>query len=245
VTLVTSAAADDGAALVAANTAVALALSGGEVLLVEGNVRTPRIGRIFGVPAGGGLRAVLAHEAALVTAVRPSRIGGLRILTAGTPIRSTPGELFDERSVGRVLSEVPADVDHVVVHAPPVLGAAETLVFAEHAHLHVIVATTGRTTRQDVRAAVAELNTVPGALLGGVLRRPGWVRRRRRGSRPEHRTPAASPARPVLGDPPFGVARDRADDSEVRPLSPDRVPPVTALVPAAGRPTPTEEGGAP
>ena len=245
VTLVTSAAADDGAALVAANTAAALALAGSEVLLVEGNVRTPRMRQIFELQAGGGLTTVLGHEAPLVQVVRSSRVHGLRILSAGTPSRSAPGELFDERTVGRLLSAVPADIDHVVVHAPPVLGSAETLLLAEHAHLHLLVATTGRTTRQDVRAAVAELVEAPGALLGGVLRRPGWVRRRRRGSRPEHQAPSATPARPVLGDPRSGGTADRPDDDEVRPLGRKRIPSANALVSGNGRPTPTEEGDAP
>ena len=245
VTLVTSAAADDGAALVAANTAVALATSGCRVLLVEANVRTPRMRQIFGLPEGGGLSAVLAHETPLVQAVQASRVGGLRILTAGTSgTSSVAGELFDEGTVGRALSEVPADVDHVVVHAPPVLGTAETLILAEHAHLQVLVATTGRTTRQDVRTAVAELLAAPGALLGGVLRRPGWVRRRRQDRRPEHREPPTRPAHPVLGDPQFSAPVARVDDTDVRPMSPDRIPPVTALVPGTGRATPTEEGGA-
>jgi succinoglycan biosynthesis transport protein ExoP len=243
VTVVTSAAVDDGAALVAANTAVALTRSGCQVLLIEANMHVPRMGQIFEIPEGGGLRSVLSYEVPLVQALRASRVNGLRILTAGKLVPSAPGDLFDERAVGRLLSEVPADIDHVVVHAPPVLCAAETLLLAQHAQVEILVATTSRTTRQDVRVAVAELATAPGALLGGVLRRPGWVPRRRR-SESERHAPSASPARPVLSDPQFGRPQAPAADNEVRPLSRDRIPPVTALAPGGGPPAPTEDGGA-
>jgi succinoglycan biosynthesis transport protein ExoP len=170
VTLVTSAAGDDGAAEVGANTAVALALTGDNVLLVEGNLRTPRLRALFDVPADVGLGEVLAGKVALSAAVHTSRVDGLRVLPADSDPLAAPGDLFDERAVQKLLSEVPADVDHVVVQAPPVLAAAETSTMAGHAHLLVLVATTGRTSRQDLGAAVMALRESSARLLGAVLR---------------------------------------------------------------------------
>jgi succinoglycan biosynthesis transport protein ExoP len=170
VLLVTSAAEDDGAAQVAANTAVALALAGDKVLLVEGNLRTPRLGAVFDVPTDVGLGGVLAGRVSLSEAVRTSRVDGLRLLPADSDPPAAPGDLFDERAVQTLLSEVPADVDHVVLQAPPVLAAAETSTMAGHADLVVLVATTGRTGRQDLGAAVMALRDSSARILGGVLR---------------------------------------------------------------------------
>jgi capsular exopolysaccharide synthesis family protein len=196
VILVASAARDDGAAQVAANTAVALALAGCKVLLVEGNLRTPRLGALFDVPADVGLGEVLAGKVSLTEAVRTSRVEGLRLLPAGTDVPSAPWELFNERAVEKLLSEVPADVDHVVLQAPPVLGVAETSTMAGHAHLLVLVATTGRTGRRDVRAALGELRDSRARLLGGVLcegagreRAPLWSWRGAASAGPNPSTP--------------------------------------------------------
>jgi succinoglycan biosynthesis transport protein ExoP len=170
VTLVTSAAGDDGAAEVGANTAVALALGGDKVLLVEGNLRTPRLRALFDVPADVGLGEVLAGKVPLSAALHTSRVDGLRLLPADSDPPAAPGDLFDERAVQTLLSEVPADVDHVVLQAPPVLAAAETSTMAGHADLVVLVATTGRTGRQDLGAAVMALRDSSARILGGVLR---------------------------------------------------------------------------
>ena len=221
VTLVTSAAGEDGAAHVAANTAAALAAAGDGVLLVEADLRDPRLGVLFDVPAGAGLGAVLAGKVPLPEAVANSRVDGLRLLPAGIDLPSTPGKLFDEHAVQRLLSEVPAEVDHVVILAPPVLRAAETATLAARAHLLVLVAATGHTSRQDVRAALAELRDGRARLFGAVLCQ--GARREHGRVRPHRGFGAAAPAGPAwegtdrTSDPPWGrhsaaeAWRDRGD----------------------------------
>ncbi len=217
VTLVTSAARDDGAAGVAANTAVALAQAGAQVLLVESDLRTPRLTGLFDVPAEGGLGAVLTGEVGLAEAVRDSGVDRLRLLLAGAGTGPRPWELFDDGAVEKLLSQVPADVDHVVLHAPPVLGAAETSTLADHAHLLVIVVAAGRTSRQDLGTVLTVLDDAGAALLGGVLVLGDGPGRDRRPVRP-HRGPGnGAPARAAAG--PADLAEDpdggehRADDA--------------------------------
>jgi succinoglycan biosynthesis transport protein ExoP len=200
VTLVTSATRDESAAYVAANTAVALAMSGARVLLVDADLREPRLAGLLDGPADGGLGGVLVGAVPLTAAVRTTRVNGLRLLPAGVDVPLDPGDLLDERAVEKALSEIPVDVDHVLVSAPPVLTAAETSAMAEHAHLLVMVVTTGRTRRQDLRSAVTELGAAPAALLGGVLCE--GAPRQRRSMRLHRREPTAAPARSAPGDVP-------------------------------------------
>jgi Mrp family chromosome partitioning ATPase/capsular polysaccharide biosynthesis protein len=224
VTLVTSAAEDDGAARVAADTAVALALAGDTVLLVEGDLRTPRLAELFDCRVKAGLGAVLFSDVPLYDAVHPGPVPGLHLLPADLDPPVARGTFVDERTARKLLREVPPGIDHVVVLAPPVLGAAETAVFAEQAHLLVLVVRPGRTTRQDLRAALAELIDGPGTLLGGVL-----VQGSRRGRR--RSPPDVGPARATpVGD---GVLRE--DDDQV----PDWLFPRTAY-----RPVPLDGGPA-
>jgi succinoglycan biosynthesis transport protein ExoP len=221
VTLMTSPAQDSGAPHVAANTAAALALAGDKVLLVDADLRRPRLGEMFALPDDGDLGGVLAGRVSLIDAVRTTGLSNLLVLPARTDIPSAPGELFDEGAVNTFLSAVPADVDHVVVAAPPVLRAAETLAVAAHAQLLVLVVSTGGTRREDVRAAMRELAELPARLLGGVLTQlggsPGRVPRR------SHDFGASAPA-PSAGAAPNGVPAGADRHDALRPEDHTRIP---------------------
>ncbi|MGY1642849.1 hypothetical protein ACI782_17220 [Geodermatophilus sp. SYSU D00703] len=221
IVLMTSPARDNGAAHVAANTAAALALAGDKVLLVEADLRSPRLSEMFAVPDDGGLGGVLAGRVPLTDAVRATPVPNLLVLPASADIPSTPGELFDEGAVQRFISAVPADVDDVVVAAPPVLRAAETSALAAHSQLLVLVVSTGGTRRQDVRAAMTELAELPARLLGGVLceltRRSGRAPRRSGDLR------APGPA-PSAGAVPNGGASRAERPGALRPEEHTRIP---------------------
>lgn len=208
VTLVTGVIGDDGAAPVAANTAVALAQAGARVLLVECDLRTPRLAGLLDVPAEGGLGAVLTGEVGLSDTVRDSPVDRLHLLLAGAGPGPRPWETFDDGAVEKLLSQVPADVDHVVLHAPPVLGAAETSTLAEHAHLVVVVVAVGRTSRQDLGTALTELDDARAALLGGVLVLGDGPGRDRGTARPHGGPGNGAPARLAAG--PADPAEDSA-----------------------------------
>ena len=178
-TVITSVDGAGDTASVAAHTAIALAGAGEKVLLAEADVRSPRLAGLFGVPPDDDLSQVLAGELPLGRALRTCRVEGLWLLPAGSGSPRTPGELFTHRAVGRMLSEVPADFDHVLVLSPPVLEAAEASVLAEHAQQLVVAAVVGRSTRQDLRSAAAELIQAPGPVLGGVVLHRGGAGRTR------------------------------------------------------------------
>jgi Mrp family chromosome partitioning ATPase/capsular polysaccharide biosynthesis protein len=169
ITLFTSAAGEADAAWAAANTAAAMAVGGSRVLLVEADLRRTGDGGSSDGPPDLGLSEVVAGHVPLLEAVSTGRVEHLMLLRAGSGTPVPPADLLDEASMDRLLGQVPADVDHVVVHAPPVLLAAETSTMAEHADLVVLVAATDGTCRQDLRTAVTELRAGDAALLGGVL----------------------------------------------------------------------------
>jgi succinoglycan biosynthesis transport protein ExoP len=147
ITLVVGAAEDDGASEVAANIAAELAVAGSRVLLVEADLRRD----------------------GLVEAVTLDPTDQLMRLAAGDGDHLPPGQLLGERAIDRLLGQIPHDVQHVVVHASPVLRVAATSTVAERADLVVIAALMGRTASRDVRAAVAELRGGGATLAGCVL----------------------------------------------------------------------------
>ncbi|WP_448616163.1 hypothetical protein [Modestobacter sp. URMC 112] len=184
VTVVTSAVGDDGAAAVVAGTGIALALGGTAVLLVDGDLRDPRLAELLDVAPGAGLGGVLTGAVPLGDAVQGTPVPGLRLLPAGEALAQAPGDVLTERPLRELLDRVPPDVGHVLVRTPPLLTAAETATMADHAHRVVVAATAGRTRRRDLRAAVDELRDAGAPVLGAVLSVPGSRRDGGRDGRP-------------------------------------------------------------
>jgi tyrosine-protein kinase len=194
VTLFTAATSHEGAAGVATDAAVALALAGSRVLLIDADLRGSR-----GSPAAAldlGLRDVLSGRVPLSEAVSRGPVERLMLLSPGARPDDAVGELLDERGLNWLRGQIPADMDHVVLHGPPVLTAAETSTLAEHADLVVLVAARGITRRRDVTATVVELRETGAALAGAVL-----VVRSRRSRDPHGRPRTARDTGPSPLDP--------------------------------------------
>jgi succinoglycan biosynthesis transport protein ExoP len=172
ITLVTSAAGEAGAARVAANLAAALAVGGSRVLLVDADLRSATGDHAGDDRSAPGLAEVLAGHAPLGEAVSAGPVDRLLLVRAGSGSLPPSGDLLDEAGVNRLLGQLPADFDHVVLAAPAGLHAAETSTMAEHADQVVVVASTEATRRRDLRTAVTELRSDGATVVGGVLEIP-------------------------------------------------------------------------
>jgi Mrp family chromosome partitioning ATPase len=165
---VTSAARDDGAVLVAAGAAQALARAGRRVVLAAGDVRADGWPELFDVEGRPGVTDVLSGRASLADALRPSPVEGMAVLSRGTE-PSSREELFDVPSLHQLVEGLPGDVDYLVVLTPPVLAAAASLTWADVAHEVILVAAVGQTVRRELGAAASELAAARGHLLGGLV----------------------------------------------------------------------------
>ena len=227
--VVTSAAAGDGRTAVAANLALALAHSGTDVVLVDADLRSPGVTQLLGLPEGPGLSSLLTGAAPLEAALRQWRAGlSLRVITSG-PAVANPGDLL---SAPRMTSLVNALVEHgltLIIDAPSLAAAADAAALARIADGALVVARCGRTTADQIGAAVDELRSLGTPLFGIALNRTpapkiaksakpaagatsstGTSRRtlraaRRRRRRARWRSPTARPS----GTPPRDSARPR------------------------------------
>jgi capsular exopolysaccharide synthesis family protein len=114
----------EGKTTVACDLALALAVAGGRVLLVEADLRRPSIAGRLGLERTVGLTSVLAGQVELVDAVQRTTFGA-DVLTSGALV-PTPGELLASRRMRAVLTEARAHYDHVVVDTAPVLTVGDT-----------------------------------------------------------------------------------------------------------------------
>jgi capsular exopolysaccharide synthesis family protein len=157
--LVASAGESEGRTLTATNLAVALAQSGTRVVLIDADLRSPRVHVAFGDDNAVGLTSVLAGERTAADALRETSVNGLWILPAG-PAAGNAGDLLTAKRLRRVLDSLRGQCDVLVLDSAPVLNASETIAVAEVCDHIVLVADYRRTTRGFVSRALDELSEV-------------------------------------------------------------------------------------
>jgi polysaccharide biosynthesis transport protein len=169
---ITSARAGDGKSTTAANLGVVLAQAGRTVLLIDADLRKPRLGSLFGfgTASGTGLTAVLSGDVTLTEAVRPLEIPGLSILTSGTR-PPNPSELLGLPVMEKVLSEAADQFDIVLVDTPPLLPVTDGFVVAGIVSGTIVVVNAQKNSRRELRQVCAQVGRVGGTILGVVLNR--------------------------------------------------------------------------
>ena len=166
VLLVTSAAPGDGRSLTAVNLAGTLALGGGPVLLLDGDLRNPSIHHILGIEAEPGLFGILDGSHTLQQACR--RMDGnpaLFVLTAGS-VGSGASDLLQTRQWHALMAALRASFHYVVVDAPPVGANAEYEWLESVCDGIVFVVRQGHTGRA---ACLEALDRIPRAQLLGTV----------------------------------------------------------------------------
>lgn len=167
--LVTSLQQQDGKTSVSTNCAITLAQLGlGDVLLVDADMRHPDLHGILGVPQAPGLSDLLVGGVGVTEAVRPTRIPGLHVITAG-PVPTNPAELLFSPRFGQALAILGERFAHIVIDTPPMLGVSDSLVLAPRVDGVILVLRHGHAGRDAAQRAVQMLGSVRARVLGVVL----------------------------------------------------------------------------
>ncbi len=166
--VVTSATAAEGKSLVSINLAVAMARAGKRVLLVDADMRRPRLHRAFGREVEEGLSSVLVGARALREVACPTPEPKLMLLPCGI-IPPNPVELLGGSHTAAFLAAALAEFDLVVFDSPPVGLVSDACVLGTRADRVAFVVRSFKTDRGLSRRAVAQLAGVGARLAGLVL----------------------------------------------------------------------------
>jgi succinoglycan biosynthesis transport protein ExoP len=162
----------EGKTFCSSNYAVTLAQQGFNTLFIDADLRKPGGSIVFfGENRKPGLSEVLMKSCTMKSAIMPTHIDNLNILTAGG--RSpNPSELLTFDNIERVLSEALSKYDRIVVDSAPLLAVSDTLLIAPHIDLCTLVVRAFATPRKMVMRAIKSLEetkTEPAGLILNFL----------------------------------------------------------------------------
>ncbi len=167
--LVTSAGSQEGKTTTAVNLAITLAQSGLRVLLVDTDMRRPRLHKAFGIPAtSDGLSRAILGETAVLAQVRETGVPNLSLLPCGaTP--PNPAELLHAERFHRIVDELSGAFDRVIFDSPPVGPVTDAAILARITDGTIIVAKFGSTSKDGLTRARRQLVDGGVNVLGCIL----------------------------------------------------------------------------
>lgn len=166
--LVTSASPREGKTMIAANLGITLSKAGRRVLIVDTDMRRPRIHKAFGMINDYGLSNIIMGTMTIEQAVRTTPIENLDVLTCG-PIPPNPAELIGSERFLQILHELGERYDRVLLDSPPVIAVADAMILSNYVDGVVVVVRFGKTLRDVAIQAVKQLRDVNANVLGAVI----------------------------------------------------------------------------
>ncbi|HKY15322.1 MAG TPA: CpsD/CapB family tyrosine-protein kinase, partial [Microthrixaceae bacterium] len=150
------------------NLALTMSAADRRVLLIEADLRQPKLADYLGVERAVGLTDVLVGHVRPEDVLQPWGDNGLEVLPSGH-LPPNPSELLGSDNMARLMAELREQFDLIVLDTPPLLPVTDAAVAATQADGVLLVARWGRTTRQQVENSLHALQVVNARVLGSVL----------------------------------------------------------------------------
>ncbi|MFO8073395.1 MAG: polysaccharide biosynthesis tyrosine autokinase [Polyangia bacterium] len=167
--LITSPSPQEGKTTVAANLAIVMAQSGSRVLLVDTDMRRPRIHKAFGVRRNNrGISTMILKESTAEDSIVESGVPDLDLLMCG-PTPPNPAELLHTDAFHRVVDDLSARYDRVIFDSPPVGVVTDAAILSKSVDGTVLILKSLSTTRDSVKHAAGVLRDIDSEILGAVL----------------------------------------------------------------------------
>jgi capsular exopolysaccharide synthesis family protein len=168
--VVTSTAPHEGKTMVSSNLAASLAQTDQKTLIIDADMRRPRIHEVFGWLQDPGLSNILVGTATMADAIRKSAVPNLHVLPAGH-IPPNPAELLGSQRFKELLRELGRQYDWIIIDAPPVMAVTDAALVGNVATGVVFVIGAEMTSRRHAAVAIEQLANAQAKFIGAILNR--------------------------------------------------------------------------
>jgi capsular exopolysaccharide synthesis family protein len=152
------------------NTAIALSQTGAKVVIIDSDMRKPRIHHVFNHGNGVGLSNFLSGSGDLESIIKKSEIPNLFYIPSG-PIPPNPSELISSNLFKNMMQSLSEEFDHIILDTPPVLGFADSIILSTNVEGVILVTLSGKTPKETLQRAKEALQQVNAKILGVVINR--------------------------------------------------------------------------
>ena len=166
--VVTSPGPEEGKTTTAINLAITMAQAGGRVLLVDTDLRRPRIHRAFGIKNSLGISNAVVGEKTVDEVVFQTVVPNLDVCPCG-PLPPNPAELLHTRKFKDLLAEFGKRYDRIILDSPPTSAVTDPVIVGHLADGVVLVVRAGHTTREAALFAKRQLDDAKARLLGCIV----------------------------------------------------------------------------
>jgi capsular exopolysaccharide synthesis family protein len=166
--MITSAVQGEGKTFIASNLAYAIAQTGKETLLVDTDLRKPRLNEVFNVTRKPGFSNHLIGECNLKSIVKATSVPNLSIITCGI-IPPNPSELLDSTAMEKFCEEVRANFDIVIFDTPPAMSVTDAVVLSRNVDGVIITIKSGSTVKNTIKRCISQIKSSKCEILGAVI----------------------------------------------------------------------------
>ncbi len=166
--VVTSPSPQEGKSTTAVTTAISMAQAGSRTLIVDTDLRKPRLHRVFGIESEIGIANVLLHEVTLEQAVQRTEVPNLDVLCCGT-LPPNPAELLLSERFKELVGELSRKYERVIFDTPPMGPVTDPAILGTLVDGVVLVTKCERTTKESVKQAIRGLRDANARIFGVIL----------------------------------------------------------------------------
>ena len=167
--MLTSTTPANGKTFVTANLAITLAQANKRVILVDSDIRKPRLHKVFELENTVGLSDYLRNSSDGLY-IRKTNIENLSIVTAGTMVNN-PSELIGQEKFKKTIEALKEKYDYVIIDSSPILMVTDSILVSRVVDATILIAIYNKTRIDDLKSAVRRINYVGGNVAGVVVNR--------------------------------------------------------------------------
>jgi len=168
VVLVTSPGPREGKTITTANLAIAMAQSGTRVVIIDCDLRRPKIHNLFDVPRDRGVTNLLVGNDGMERSIIHSQVPNLDVVPCG-PLPPNPSEMLGSDRMEALLKALRKRYDRILIDSPPITAVTDAVILSKYVDGVVVVIRAGDTVREVAKNSLNQLQAVGAHILGGVL----------------------------------------------------------------------------